>query len=132
MLRFDYMHSDFHPIFLFLGEAEDLLQLAGLLRGFAREPKEIRLETLFTEGSRRVRLALAPSEDSYGMREIADGTFKWQLNAWQAERIAGRIDVLTHCENKSGSEILELGSEGEIPVKVSRGEFTDDFLVTAR
>jgi hypothetical protein len=132
MLRFDYMHSDFHPIFLFLGEAEDLLQLAGLLRGFAREPKEIRLETLFTEGSTRVRLALAPSEDIYGMREVADGTFKWQLNAWQAERIAGRIDVLTNSENKSGSEILELGSEGEIPVKVSRGEFTDDFLVKAR
>jgi hypothetical protein len=132
MLRFDYMHSDFHPIFLFLGEAEDLLQLAGLLRGFAREPKEIRLEILFTEGPKRVRLALAPSEDIYGMREVAAGTFEWQLNAWQAERIAERIDVLTKAENKSGSEILELGSEGEIPVKVSRGEFTDDFLVKAR
>jgi hypothetical protein len=132
MLRFDYMHSDFHPIFLFLGEAEDLLQLAGQLRGFAREPKEIRLETLFTEGPKRVRLALAPSQDIYGMREVAAGTFEWQLNAWQAERIAERIDVLTNAENKSGSEIFELGSEGEIPVKMSRGEFTDDFLVEAR
>jgi hypothetical protein len=132
MLRFDYMHSDFHPIFLFLGEAEDLVQLVRLLRGFAREPKEIPFDTLFTEAPKRVRLALAPSQDTYGMREVADGIFEWQLNAWQAERIAERIDVLTKAENKSGSEILELGSEGEIPVKVSRGEFTDDFLVKAR
>jgi hypothetical protein len=126
------MHSDFHPIFLFLGEAEDLLQLARLLRAFARDPKEIPCETLFREAPERVRLALAPSEDTYGMREVADGTFKWQLNAWQAERIAERIDTLAKPENKAGSEIIELGSEGEVPVKVSRGEFTDDFLVKAR
>jgi hypothetical protein len=132
MLRFDYMHSDFHPIFLFLGDGEDLLQLAGLLRAFAKDPKEIIVETLSTEPPERVRLALAPSQDIYGMREVADGAFKWQLNAWQAERIAERITVLTKAENKSGSEILELGSEGEIPVKVSRGEFTDDFLVKVR
>ncbi|MEA2840104.1 MAG: hypothetical protein QOF41_1434 [Methylobacteriaceae bacterium] len=132
MLRFDYMHSDFHPIFLFLGEAEDLLQLARLLRGFARDPKEIPCETPFAESPKRVRLALAPSEDIYGMREVADGAFKWQLNAWQAERIAERIDALAKPENKSGSEIIELGSEGEVPVKVSRGEFTDDFLIKVR
>jgi hypothetical protein len=33
---------------------------------------------------------------------------------------------------KSGSEILEVGSEGEIPVKISRGEFTDDFPISRR
>jgi hypothetical protein len=47
-----------------------------------------------------------------------------------------RIKIVTlnlrQRDTKSGSEILELGSEGEIPVKVSRGEFTDDFLVTRR
>jgi hypothetical protein len=31
-----------------------------------------------------------------------------------------------------GSDIFEIGNEGEIPVKVSRGEFTDDFLVSKR
>ena len=53
-------------------------------------------------------------------------------DALAAERIAERIEVLSQKDIKSGSEILELGSEGEIPVKVSRGEFTDDFLVTRR
>jgi hypothetical protein len=47
-------------------------------------------------------------------------------------RIAERIDHLTSEDRKSGSEIIEVGSEGEIPVKISRGEFTDDFLVTKR
>ena len=129
MLRFDYMHSDFHPIFLFLGDGSDLSRLADLLRAFAREPKEIPFDTLVPATAQRVRLALAPAEDVYGMREVGEGTFRWQLNAWQAERVAERIDVLTPAENKSGSEILELGSDGEIPVKVSRGEFTDDFLI---
>ena len=46
--------------------------------------------------------------------------------------MAERIEPLTERDNKSGSETLEIGGEGEIPVKVSRGEFTDDFLVTRR
>jgi hypothetical protein len=65
------------------------------------------------------------------MRDLG-GTFSWKLNDWQAARIAERIDLLTPADNKSGSEIFEVGSEGEIPVKVSRGEFTDDFLVSKR
>ena len=32
--------------------------------------------------------------------------------------MAERIELLTERDNKSGSEILEIGSEGEIPVKV--------------
>ena len=71
---------------------------------------------------------LAPADDEFGMRELG-GKFIWKLNDWQAARIAERIELLTPQDNKSGSEILEVGSEGEIPVKVSRGEFTDDFLI---
>jgi hypothetical protein len=55
--------------------------------------------------------------------------FRWLLNSWQAEKIAERIELLTRARQKSGSDIIELGVEGEIPVKVSLGEFTDDFLV---
>ena len=132
MLRFDYMHSDFHPIFLFLGEAEDLVHLAELLRDFAARPREISFSSLVPDQARRLGLMLVPSEDVYGMRPAGDGSFNWRLNAWQARQIAERIDALTPPENKSGSEILELGSDGEIPVKISRGEFTDDFLVDSR
>jgi len=129
MLRYDYMHSDFHPIFLFLGEADDLSRLATILRDFAGQPRTIEFDSFAAPRPSHLRLALVPSDTTYGMRAVGDGSFSWCLNAWQAERIAERIDVLTPPENKSGSEILELGSDGEIPVKVSRGEFTDDFLI---
>jgi hypothetical protein len=100
MLRFDHLPSDFHPLFLFLGDREDLAVLAALLRSF-----------------------------DFGLKPDNQNGFRWGLNAWQAEQIAERIEALTPPDQKSGSDIIELGVDGEIPVKVSRGEFTDDFLV---
>lgn len=132
MLRFDHMPSDFHPLFLFLGDSNDLAQLAGLLREFAGMPREINVrEAIFDTGGRS-QLALVPAEGPdapYGLRETPEhNRFVWTLNAWQADQIAARIDALTPAELKSGNDILELGLDGEIPVKVSRGEFTDNFL----
>jgi hypothetical protein len=131
MLRYEYMPSDFHPLFLFLGEGPDLAALARLLRRFAENPVPIAVAERIPGATSRDALVLAPADDGFGMRDLG-GRFAWKLTPWQAERIAERIEILTQNDTKSGSEILELGSEGEIPVKVSRGEFTDDFLVTRR
>jgi hypothetical protein len=131
MLRYEYMPSDFHPLFLFLGEGPDLAALARLLRRFAENPMPIAVAERIPGATSRDALVLAPADDGFGMRDLG-GRFAWKLTPWQAERIAERIEILTQNDTKSGSEILELGSEGEIPVKVSRGEFTDDFLVTRR
>ena len=131
MLRYEYMPSDFHPLFLFLGEAPDLIALARLLRCFAENPAAIAVAERIPGATSRDALVLTPAGDAFGMRDLG-GHFAWQLTPWQAERIAERIEALSQSDIKSGSEILELGSEGEIPVKVSRGEFTDDFLVTRR
>ncbi|WP_076858375.1 hypothetical protein [Bradyrhizobium mercantei] len=131
MLRFDYMPSDFHPIYLFLGDAADLTALANLLRKFSQSAREVSVVDGIPGSKSRTGLTLVPADDEFGMREV-NGSFKWKLNAWQAARIAERIDLLTPEENKSGSDLLEVGSDGEIPVKVSRGEFTDDFLVSKR
>src|ERR1700740_3724316 len=128
MLRFEYMPSDFHPMFLFIGEASDLAALAKLLRRFAEAPQPVAVAVRIPGASSRNELVLTPAEDAFGMRDLG-GHFAWRLNRWQAERIAERIELLTPSDNKSGSEILEVGRDGEIPVKVSRGEFTDDFLV---
>ena len=35
--------------------------------------------------------------------------------SWQAEKIAERIELFTPADQKSGSDIIELGIEGEIP-----------------
>jgi hypothetical protein len=131
MLRYEYMPSDFHPLFLFLGEAPDLAALARLLRRFAENPMPIAVAERIPGTTSRDALVLTPADDGFGMRDLG-GRFAWRLTPWQAERMAERIELLTQSDTKSGSEILELGSEGEIPVKVSRGEFTDDFLVTRR
>jgi hypothetical protein len=131
MLRYEYMPSDFHPLFLFLGEAPDLAALARLLRRFAENPMPIAVAERIPGATSRDALVLTPAGDGFGMRDLG-GRFAWKLTPWQAERMAERIELLTQKDTKSGSEILEIGSEGEIPVKVSRGEFTDDFLVTRR
>jgi len=131
MLRFEYMPSDFHPLFLFVGEASDLAALARLLRRYAGDPQRMTVAERIPGVTSRDALVLTPADAEFGMRDLG-GSFAWKLNGWQAERIAERIEVLTPAENKSGSVILEAGSEGEIPVKVSRGEFTDDFLIDRR
>jgi hypothetical protein len=131
MLRYEYMPSDFHPLFLFLGEASDLAALARLLRHFAENPEPVAVAERIPDTMSRNTLSLTPADNEFGMRDLG-GRFVWKLTGWQAEQIAERVELLTQRDNKSGSEILEIGSEGEIPVKVSRGEFTDDFLVTRR
>jgi hypothetical protein len=131
MLRFEYMPSDFQPIFLFIGEGPDLAALAQLLRRFAEDPREIAVGDSIANAKWSAPLTLAPGDGEFGMRDLG-GKFSWKLNDWQATRIAERIDLLAPAGMKSGSDILELGSEGEIPVKISRGEFTDDFLISKR
>ena len=132
MLRFDYLPSDFHPLFLFLGEREDLTALAGLLHAFAEEQKPLNVGEQLPGAGSKVKLTVVPEEGSagnYGLKPDGPGSFRWGLNAWQAEEIVRRIELLAAANNKSGSEIIELGAEDEIPVKISLGEFTDDFLV---
>src|SRR3954465_3324745 len=131
MLRFDHLPSDFNPMFLFLGERQDLAALAGVLRRFAKSPREIDLADALGGARSRAKCRLIPVGDEagdFGMRPDREG-FRGGLNAWQAEKIAERIELLTPANQKSGSDIIELGVDGEIPVKISLGEFTDDFLV---
>lgn len=132
MLRFEHLPSDFHPIFLFLGNDQELSELVALLRSFVERPRELSFAEELPIASKNTRLILLPSQGEFGMRCSADGVFKWYLNSWQADQIAARIELLAQPGNKSGSEIFEVGAEGEIPVKVSKGEFTDEFLVRTR
>jgi hypothetical protein len=131
MLRFDHLPSDFNPLFLFLGEKQDLLALANLLRSFAEKPRELDVGQQIAGAKSRTALRLMPitgEAGDFGMMAHGDG-YRWGLNGWQAQKIAERIEALIPAHHKSGSDIIELGVEGEIPVKVSLGEFTDDFLV---
>ncbi len=132
MLRFGHAPSDFDPLFLVLGEAADLLALARVLRGFAERPAALDLVAALPGARGPTRLALAPEhgeDGAYGVRPDGAGGFRWGLNAWQAEQVAERVERLADPSERSGSDVVEFGVEGEIPMKLSRGEFTDDFLV---
>src|ERR1700742_1188751 len=108
MLRFEYMPSDFHPVFLFLGEGPDLAALARLLRRFAESPQPMPVAERIPGATSRDALVLTPADHEFGMRDLG-GSFAWKLTDWQAQCIAERIELLTPQENKSGSEILEIG-----------------------
>ena len=94
MLRFDHLPSDFNPMFLFLGERQDLQTLAKLLRSFAENPRPLDVREQLTGARSRTTLRLVPVEgdaDDFGMKQEHEG-FRWGLNAWQAEKIAERIE----------------------------------------
>jgi hypothetical protein len=122
MLRIGFLPSDLNPMVLALGEAEDLHRLAATLRRFAREPADTPLEAS--------PIKLTASQGPLGVHPAGEpGAFIWRLNAALAESFADRIDALAQPARLAGSDILECTTEEEIPVKVSRGEYTDDFLL---
>jgi hypothetical protein len=122
MLRIAFLPSDFNPMVLVLGESEDLHRLAATLRRFAREPVDTPLEA--------ARISLTASQGPFGIHPAGEpGALIWRLNAALAESFADRIDRLAQPARLAGSEILECTTGEEIPVKVSRGEYTDDFLL---
>lgn len=131
MLRYEYMPSDFNPMFLILGDAPDLAELAAALRRFAGGAGNMMLSDEVPEFRPRTPLSIVPADREFGLRKV-EQSFVWYLNAWQALNVADRIEALASEDIRSGSDIIEIGSEGEIPVKVSRGEFTDDFLIAKR
>lgn len=131
MLRFDFMASDFDPHFLILGDSGELGELASFLRTYSADAAPVDLTERFRSPAVTVSLLLAPAEaNAQGLHQIGETAFKWGLLGWQASIIADGIEKLQ--ADRSGSQLFELGSEGEIPLKVSHGEFTDDFLVSKR
>jgi len=123
MLRIGFLPSDFNPMVLVLGESEDLHRLAATLRRFARESGDALLEAS--------RIKLTASDGPLGIHHTTEpGTFLWRLDAAHAHAFADQIDSLAQPTRLAGSEILACTTEEEIPVKVSRGEYTDDFLLT--
>ena len=113
---------------LMLGEADDLRLLAGVLRRFAREQTDVRLDQLGFCTAPRTAVTLTASSGLPGIRSLCDNRFAWCLDADRAIAFADQIDRLAVPARTAGSEILECTAEEEIPVKVSRGEYTEDFL----
>jgi hypothetical protein len=129
MLRIGFLPSDFDPMVLMLGEPEDLRLLAVALRRFAREQADLRLHEQGFCAAVRTELTVTASPGAPGVQPEKDvpGGFLWRLDAERAHAFADQVEQLAISSRLAGSEMLACTTGEEIPVKVSRGEYTDDF-----
>ena len=134
MLRFSFLPSDFHPLLLVLGETGDLAEFAVWLRRFADTGADRELEKATFAAPSDTHVALSRSGKEHGLRLIDKELkrLRWTLDSRRAVEFADMVRGLANPVRKSGSEMLICEVLGEIPIKVSRGEFTNDFLLTLR
>jgi hypothetical protein len=109
----------------------DLRLLAAVLRRFAREHADVRLDQLVFCAAPRTTVTVTASSGVPGIQPVGGNDFVWRLNGHLADAFADQIDQLAAPAREAGSEILACTTEEEILVKVSRGEYTDDFLTLA-
>ena len=130
MLRVGFLPSDFNPMVLMLGESEDLRCLAGVLRQFARNGASVRLDELAFCAAAAMRITLRAADGAAGLQRAPDDAahWLWRIHATQAAAFADQVEDLAASARVAGSEVLQSGTVEDVPVKVSRGEYTDDFL----
>ncbi len=131
MMRIGYLPSDYNPMVLMLGdEPEDFRALSWVLQGFARDQADVRLDCLAFCTSNGTSLTLTASAGLPGVFVGEDGLV-WRIDAARASGFAAQADALAEAGRLAGSEMLKCSTEDEIPVKLSRGEYTEDFLLPA-
>lgn len=131
MLRYAFLKSDFHPQLLILGDRKDFSELASLLREFAKSPRPILIPKAPSSAPEtNASLTICLADDPIGLRMPDDQTsFQWKINAEWAGFFSERVEKVAQTDDAAMSEILEIGGDlDEIPIKISRGEFTEEFL----
>jgi hypothetical protein len=132
MLRFSYLPSDFNPMLLVLGEADDFRQLAALLRIVGRGGGAIALETtsFSASGDTRVRVATDGGPPGLTVIDGAEKQLQWILDPATADISASVVAELADPARLAGSAIIDAQpSERGVAVKFSLGEFADNFLL---
>lgn len=131
MMRIGFLPSDFNPMILMLGEAEDCRALSGVLRRFARDGEDVAFGDLGFCQVMGTDVLLTSAPGPAGVQGCEGHAFIWRVPPDMAAEFAERLDDLAEPACVAGSEALDCGTEDGIAVKVSRGEYTDDFLATA-
>jgi hypothetical protein len=128
MMRIGFLPSDFNPMILMLGEVEDCRALGGVLRRFARDGRDVALRDLGFCQVADVDVVLIAAPGAAGMHRSEAGRFIWRVPQDMAARFADRLDDLAEPGRVAGSEELDCDTVDGIVVKVSHGEYTEDFL----
>jgi hypothetical protein len=128
MMRIGYLPSDFNPMILMLGEAADCRALSGVLRRFARDGADVAFGKIGFCQVMGTDVLLTAAPGPCGMQQCEGHAFVWRVPRDIAASFAERLDDLAEPGRVAGSEDLNCGTQDGIAVKVSRGEYTDDFL----
>jgi hypothetical protein len=128
MMRIGFLPSDFNPMILMLGEAEDCRALGGVLRHFARDHADRKFSALNFCQVAGPDILLTAAPGPAGVQPCEGHAFIWRVPQNLAAAFADQLDDLAEPGRVAGSEQLDCGTEDGITVKVSRGEYTDDFL----
>ncbi len=112
---------------LIQGGADDFRALAGVLRYFAGDPIDTRVDRLPFRRPGDVPLTIALAPDRCGMRRHpADpDAFLWLLDPDRALGFANLVESLADPDRLSGSALLSSGTDGEIQVRISRADHTE-------
>ena len=127
MMRVGFLPSDFNPMILMLAEAEDIRALGRVLRIFARQGECVSFCDLDFCAVQGIDFHLTAEPGPPGVLRTERG-FVWRVPPAIAAEFADRLDDLAGPGRIAGSEQLDCDTEDGITVKVSRGEYTDDFL----
>lgn len=128
MMRIGFLPSDFNPMILMLGEAGDCRALSGVLRQFSRDGVAVAFSKLAFCQLTNADLLLTAEPGPAGVRQCEASGFLWHVPPETAAAFAERLDDLADPGRVAGSEDLDCGERDGIAVKVSRGEYTHDFL----
>jgi hypothetical protein len=128
MMRIGFLPSDFNPMILMLGEAEDCRALGGVLRRFARDGADVAFSGLGFCQIVGTDVLLTAAAGLAGVQQCKEHAFIWRIPPETAAEFAERLDDLADPGRIAGSETLDCDTRDGITVKVSRGEYTDDFL----
>jgi hypothetical protein len=127
-MRIGFLPSDFNPMILMLGEAEDCRAMSGVLRRFARDGDDVTLAALGFCQVAGADVLLTAAPGPAGVQRCEGRTFVWRVPRALAAEFAERLDDLAEPGRVAGSEALDCGTRDGIAVVVSRGEYTEDFL----
>ncbi len=128
MMRIGFLPSDFNPMILMLAEADHCRALGGVLRRFARDGQDVVFARLTFCQLTGINLLLTADPGPPGVQCCDGQAFSWRVVPDTAIGLADRLDDLARPERIAGSEDLDQGIQDGIAVRVSRGEFADDFL----
>ncbi|WP_300587340.1 hypothetical protein [Marivita sp.] len=133
MLRMSFMPSDFHPILLVLGQANELLVLADALEKFSEQGDRLVLndEGVFSTDTRVELHETDPDTgEILGLWQASPGGSEliWRIPKPYARIFSNEVANLANSGDCAGSATLECDVLGEIRVKVSIGEWEENYL----